>query len=88
MNYTNYQCAIVEHYGVELHNWPLPGTVKNHSKVGGRALVQTLLDALKSHSCKWISLSEDDLRDRMKENRDRQAHGEQVYVPRKARTRA
>ncbi|KAG2114395.1 hypothetical protein DEU56DRAFT_761851 [Suillus clintonianus] len=31
-NYTNYECAIVEHYGIELHNWPLPETVKNPSK--------------------------------------------------------
>jgi hypothetical protein len=87
MNYTNYERAIVERYGVELYNWPLPGTVKNPSKVGGRAHVQKLLDALKSHSCKWVSFSEDDLRDRMTENRERQARGEQVYVPRKARVR-
>ncbi|KAG1731305.1 hypothetical protein EDD22DRAFT_788494, partial [Suillus occidentalis] len=87
MNYTNYERAIVERYGVELYNWPLPGTVKNPSKVGGRAHVQKLLDALKSHSCKWVSLSEDDLRDRMTENRECQARGEQVYVPRKARVR-
>ncbi|KAG1727099.1 hypothetical protein EDD22DRAFT_789375 [Suillus occidentalis] len=37
MNYTNYERAIVERHGVELTKWPLPGGVKNPSKVGGRA---------------------------------------------------
>ncbi|KAG2120215.1 hypothetical protein BD769DRAFT_1322376, partial [Suillus cothurnatus] len=51
MNYTNYEHAIVEHHGIELINWPLSGGVKNPSKVGGRAQVQVLLDALESNSC-------------------------------------
>ncbi|KAG1860234.1 hypothetical protein DFJ58DRAFT_778725 [Suillus subalutaceus] len=87
MNYTNYECAIVEHHSIELTKWPLPGGVKNPSKVGGRAQVKALLDALESKSCKWVSLSEEELVKRMKDNRARQAHGEQVYVPRKARAR-
>ncbi|KAG0692952.1 hypothetical protein DFH29DRAFT_816899, partial [Suillus ampliporus] len=36
MNHTNYERAIVEHHGVELTKWPLPGGVKNPSKAGGR----------------------------------------------------
>ncbi|KAG1795854.1 uncharacterized protein BJ212DRAFT_1489595 [Suillus subaureus] len=34
---------------------------------------------------KWVSLSDEELVKRMKDNRDRHAHGEQVYVQRKAR---
>ncbi|OAX37803.1 hypothetical protein K503DRAFT_668434, partial [Rhizopogon vinicolor AM-OR11-026] len=70
---------------VVLNNWPLPGTVKNPSKVGGRGQVQILLDALKSDKCKWISLSESEIDKRREENQARQACGEQVYIPRKAR---
>ncbi|KAJ8582126.1 hypothetical protein M405DRAFT_750690 [Rhizopogon salebrosus TDB-379] len=84
MNYTNYERAIVEHYSVALDNWPLPGTVKNPSKVGGRGQVQILLDALKSDTCKWITLAESEIAKRKEEN---QARGEQVYIPRKARAR-
>ncbi|KAG1752329.1 uncharacterized protein EDB91DRAFT_1022575, partial [Suillus paluster] len=51
MNYTNYKGAIVEQHSVELTKWPLPGGIKNPSKVGGRAQVQALLDALNSDSC-------------------------------------
>ncbi|KAG2130723.1 hypothetical protein DEU56DRAFT_740460, partial [Suillus clintonianus] len=87
MNYTNYERAIVERHGVELTKWPLPGGVKNPSKAGGRAQVQVLLNALKSDSCKWVSLSDKELVKRMKDNRDRHARGEQVYVQRKARAR-
>ncbi|OJA18852.1 hypothetical protein AZE42_13134 [Rhizopogon vesiculosus] len=87
MNYTNYERAIVERYGVVLNNWPLLGTVKNPSKVGGRGQVQILLNGLKSDTCKWISLSESEIDKRREENQARQAHGEQVYIPRKARAR-
>jgi hypothetical protein len=87
MNYTNYERAIVERYSVALDNWPLPGTVKNPSKVGGRGQVQILLDALKSDTCKWITLAESEIAKRKEENQARQARGEQVYIPRKARAR-
>jgi hypothetical protein len=87
MNYTNYERAIVERHGVELTKWPLPGGVKNPSKVGGRAQVQALLNALKSESCKWVSFSDEELVKRMNDNRARHARGEQVYVQRKARAR-
>ncbi|KAG1767338.1 hypothetical protein EV702DRAFT_980156 [Suillus placidus] len=86
MNYRNYECAIVEHCGVALINWPLSGVVQNPSKIGGRNQVQTLLDALQSNQCKWVSLSEEELSQRMTDNRARQACSEVVYIPRKQRT--
>jgi hypothetical protein len=85
MNYTNYERTIVERHSVELTKWPLPGGVKNPSKVGGRAQVQALLNALKSESCKWVSFSDEELVKRMNDNRAQHACGEQVYVQRKAR---
>jgi hypothetical protein len=86
MNYRNYERAIVEHCGVALINWPLSGVVQNPSKIGGRNQVQTLLDALQSNQCKWVSLSEEELSQRMTDNRARQARSEVVYIPRKQRT--
>ncbi|KAG2336049.1 hypothetical protein BDR05DRAFT_1006216 [Suillus weaverae] len=87
MNYMNYERAIVECHSVELTKWPLPGCMKNPLKVGGRAQVQALLDALSSDSCKWVSLLEEELVSRMKNNRAWHAHGEQVYILRKTRAR-
>ena len=85
MNYTNYERAVVERHGVALINWPLPGKVQNPGKVGGRNQVETLLNALKSGKCKWVSLSEEELRKRREDNEARQARGEEVYVLRKRR---
>ncbi|KAG1782060.1 hypothetical protein EV702DRAFT_961417, partial [Suillus placidus] len=73
MNYTNYERNIVEHYGLALVNWPLSGHVRNPSKVGGRAQVQSLLDALKSRSCEWVRLTDEERVTRMKDNRERHA---------------
>lgn len=88
MNYTNYERNIVEHYGFALVNWPLSGHIQNPSKVGGRAEVQRLLDALKSQSCEWVKLTDEERVARMKDNRERHARGECVYVARKPRKTA
>ncbi|KAG1777513.1 hypothetical protein EV702DRAFT_1197119 [Suillus placidus] len=85
MNYTNYERNIVDHYGLALVNWPLSGHVRNPSKVGGRAQVQSLLDALKSRSCEWVRLMDEEHVTHMKDNQERHARGELVYVARKAR---
>ncbi|KAG1837230.1 hypothetical protein DFJ58DRAFT_734500 [Suillus subalutaceus] len=90
MNYVNYEHNIVEHCGVALVGWPLPGPVCNPSKVGGRAEVQKLLDALQrdphhTESCHWVVLTDEELVKRMTENRARHARGETVYVARKKR---
>ncbi|KAG2135172.1 hypothetical protein DEU56DRAFT_738142 [Suillus clintonianus] len=90
MNYVNYERNIVEHCGVALVGWPLPGPVCNPSKVGGRAEVQKLLDALQREphhreSCHWVVLTDEELVQRMTENRARHSRGEAVYVARKKR---
>lgn len=83
MNYTNYECKIVEHHGVELVNWPLCGPVRNPSKVGGRNKVEKLWEALDKGTCHWVILSDNDRKARMQLNRERHARGEPVYVMRK-----
>ncbi|KAI6027289.1 hypothetical protein BKA83DRAFT_4123362 [Pisolithus microcarpus] len=66
MNYTNYERQIVEHYGIMLTGWPFSGTVWNPSKIGGQAEVEKLLDALNSEACKWVRLTDEELRARVK----------------------
>ncbi|KAG1844076.1 hypothetical protein DFJ58DRAFT_664961, partial [Suillus subalutaceus] len=68
MNYTNYECKIVEHHGVELVNWPLSGPVHNPSKVGGRNEVEKLWGALDKGTCHWVTLPDDDRKARMQLN--------------------
>lgn len=86
MNYNNYERSIVEHYGITLVGWPsdlLP--IRNPSAIGGREQVQSLLDALETHTCHWEQLSEGELVARIASNQARQAQGECVYKPRKKR---
>ncbi|KAI5984751.1 hypothetical protein EDD15DRAFT_2201059 [Pisolithus albus] len=69
-----------------LTGWPFSGTVRNPSKIGGRAEVEKLLDALNSEACKWVRLTDEELRARVIHNKERQARGEAVYHPRRTRT--
>ncbi|KAI6143863.1 hypothetical protein EDD17DRAFT_1515473 [Pisolithus thermaeus] len=73
MNYTNYKHQIVEHYGVMLTGWPFSGAVWNPSKIGGWAEVEKLLDALNSETCKWVRLTDEELRARVIHNKEHQA---------------
>ncbi|KIM61913.1 hypothetical protein SCLCIDRAFT_120782, partial [Scleroderma citrinum Foug A] len=82
MNYNNYEGSIVERYGVALVGWPdnlLP--VQNPSSVGGREVLQPLLDALVTQTCYWIRLTDDQLVKRIDDNGMHQAKGEAVYKP-------
>jgi len=86
MNYNNYERNIVEWYGVALVGRPdnlLP--VRNPSSVGGREVLQPLLNALLTQTCHWIRLTEVQLAKRIEDNGVRQAKGEAVYKPQKKR---
>ncbi|KAG2758115.1 hypothetical protein P692DRAFT_20709924 [Suillus brevipes Sb2] len=85
MNYTNYECNIVERCGIALINWSLSGPVCNPSKAGGRAELSKLSDALKAHTCHWVILTDEERATRMKENCIHHARGEGIYVARKQR---
>ncbi|KAI6137142.1 hypothetical protein F5141DRAFT_1060031 [Pisolithus sp. B1] len=62
MNYTNYEHQIVECYSVMLRGWPFSSIVWNPSKIGGQAEVEKLLDALNSEACKWVELTDEEVR--------------------------
>ncbi|KAG2044042.1 hypothetical protein BDR03DRAFT_1087427 [Suillus americanus] len=74
MNYNNYEQKIVETYAVALQNYPL-GDVQNPGKIGRHEDLMKLLDSLVNTTyCK-------------NKNQECQARGEQIYKPRKQRTK-
>jgi hypothetical protein len=87
MNYNNYEGKIVEEFGVCLEGWPV-GEVRNPANVGGRANVTKLFGALKNKTCHWIRLTDEELRQRIDNNHERVAAGEEVYKPRRAKKAA
>ncbi|KIM51896.1 hypothetical protein SCLCIDRAFT_142287 [Scleroderma citrinum Foug A] len=87
MNYDNYECKVVEWFGVELIGWPtvlLP--IRNPGHIGRHNQVQKLLNALTTKASYWKKLSEEELWRRIVLNGERQARGENVYKPHKKRT--
>jgi len=84
MNYDNYEKKIVEVYAVTIDGWTYGKSVCNPGKIGRREHLITLLDALVTGRCSWVMLSDDEVSERVNNNRKRQASGEQVYKPRKA----
>ena len=66
MNYDNYECKVVEQFGVELISWPtdlLP--IHNPGHIGGCDQVQKLLNALTTKASYWKKLSEEELQRRI-----------------------
>ncbi|KAG1719408.1 hypothetical protein EDD22DRAFT_963254 [Suillus occidentalis] len=86
MNYDNYEGKIVETYGVALENFP--GTVRNPGKIGQREDLINLYDLLFKGTCSWTKLANDELVARIAKNKERQAHGEQIYKARKRQEKA
>ena len=82
MNYHNYEGKIVEKYGVELEGWPTGKSgICNPVTLGRRPQLEKLLLALESGQCQWVVLSDDELKERKKQNQACEEHGEQVYCP-------
>ncbi|KAG1729623.1 uncharacterized protein EDB91DRAFT_1252938 [Suillus paluster] len=86
MNYDNYEGKIVETYGVALENFP--GTVQNPGKIGHREDLIKLYDLLFKGTCSWTKLTNDELVEHVAKNKQRQAHGEQIYKARKRQEKA
>ncbi|KAG1880021.1 hypothetical protein F4604DRAFT_1922706 [Suillus subluteus] len=84
MNYENYEKNIVEVYGVAINGWTYEKSVCNPGKIGRREHLIKLSDALVKGECSWAMLSEEELSERISNNRKRQTSGEQVYKSRKA----
>ncbi|KAG1734108.1 hypothetical protein EDB19DRAFT_1911214 [Suillus lakei] len=86
MNYDNYEQKIMETYAVALQNYLL-GDVQNPGKIGHHEDLMKLLDSLVNTTCLWVKLTEDEVADRKNKNEECQAHGEQIYKPRKRCTK-
>ncbi|THG98022.1 hypothetical protein EW026_g4084 [Hermanssonia centrifuga] len=84
MNYDNYEAKIVEKYGVALVGFPCKLT--NPANLG-RTHLQQVIRAFDDGTCHWKKLSKPELDMRIKQNKERQAAGEQIYKARKVASR-
>jgi len=82
MNYTNYEGKIVERFSVALNGWPCKCLVSNPNKLGGCMELSKLLHALQTKCCKWLRLSEEELKEHKSVNIECHKSGELVYKPR------
>ena len=83
MNYVNYEGKIVEQFGVALDGWPTECTVSNPNKLRGWQEVMELLTKLQNQTCKWVCLTDEELKQCKLDNMQCQKAGEQIYVPRR-----
>ncbi|KAI6006015.1 hypothetical protein EDD15DRAFT_2154572 [Pisolithus albus] len=89
MNYSNYNTAIVETYGVKLLGWPTGVPFVNPSSIGTVSEIRCRLrDSLKSGECRWKKLSKAERNAFSSELEARRASGEVVKKPRKKRSDA
>ncbi|KAG1885846.1 uncharacterized protein F5891DRAFT_969400 [Suillus fuscotomentosus] len=83
MNYTNYETAIVEAYGVHLVGWPEGVDFISPSNIGTVGDIRRLRDALKTRMCSWTTLSPAEVKAHTAELDARWSAGEVVHKPRK-----
>ncbi|KAG1794245.1 uncharacterized protein HD556DRAFT_1236986 [Suillus plorans] len=83
MNYTNYETAIVEAYGVRLIGWPAGVSFINPSNIGTVGDIHKLRDALKTRTCFWSALSSAEVKAHTAELDVRWLAGEVICEPQK-----
>lgn len=81
MNYTNYETAIVEAYGVRLIGWPEGVKFISPSNIGTVGDIRKLRDALKTRTCYWYALSPAEVKAHAAELDARRSAGEVVCKP-------
>ncbi|KAG1786352.1 uncharacterized protein HD556DRAFT_1248400 [Suillus plorans] len=88
MNYSNYETAIVETYGVRLVGWPQGVNFTSPSNIGTVGDIRRLRDALKARMCYWTTLSPAEVKAHTAELDARRSAGEVVRKLRKKRSDA
>lgn len=83
MNYSNYETAIVETYGVRLVGWPQGVNFTSPSNIGTVGDIRRLRDALKARMCYWTTLSPVEVKAHTAELDARRSAGEVVCKLRK-----
>ncbi|KAI6045474.1 hypothetical protein EDC04DRAFT_2559568 [Pisolithus marmoratus] len=83
MNYSNYNTAIVEMYGVKLLGWPMGIPFVNPSSIGTVSEICKLHNSLKSGECHWKKLSKAECNAFSSELEACHASGEVVKKPHK-----
>ncbi|KAH7904579.1 hypothetical protein BJ138DRAFT_1119287 [Hygrophoropsis aurantiaca] len=88
MNYSNYDVGIVETHKVKLIGWPDGVPFITPSNIGTVGEVRKLRDALKSGTCHWKCLTQQESSLHAEELQQRRKAGEVVGTTRKARSDA
>ncbi len=86
MNYVNYEKSIIQKYRVKLVGWPDNIKFTNPASLPSVEELEKLRQALRTHSCRWIKLSERDLRLLGESIAQRESPGEAVGRKRKQRS--
>ena len=86
MNYVNYEKLIIQKYRVKLVGWPDDIKFTNPASLTSVEELRKLRQALRTHSCHWVKLSERDLRQHEESIAQRESAGGSVGRKRKQRS--
>jgi len=86
MNYVNYEKSIIRKYHVKLVGWPENIKFANPANLTSVEELRQLQQALRTHVCHWIKLTDREVRQYAETIEQREASGEQVGHKRKQRS--
>lgn len=85
MNYVNYDTRIVLKLGVKLEGWTYTEMVTPLA-IDDLGDIRALLEALRGNYCRWVKLTDDEVRRHKRDITAREERGEEVGRKRKARS--
>ena len=78
MNYVNYDKSIVQKYRVEIVRWPENVKFTNPASLASMDELRQLRQALRTHDCHWVKITEREVRLHMESIKEQEAGGESV----------
>lgn len=78
MNYVNYDKSIVQKYRVKIVRWPENVKFTNPASLTSMDELRQLRQALRTHDCHWVKITEREVRLHMESIKEREAGGESV----------
>lgn len=86
MNYVNYDKSIVQKYRVKIVRWPENVKFTNPASLASMDELRQLRQALRTHDCHWVKITEREVRLHMESIKEREAGSESVGRKRKQRS--
>ena len=78
MNYVNYDKSIVQKYRVKIVRWPENVKFTNPASLASMDELRQLRQALRTHDCHWVKITEREVRLHMESIKEWEAGGESV----------